>query len=576
MAINKEKQYIKNSIYLNLQKKEISELLSKPLSEDKYKLKIINKDIINEYLDQKLNETIMQLLNSQNEFNEEDINNKVNIIMENKREESIAKELTLYFLFPEEFKVYNLEFPTNFYIITEERFNKIFENSTNLTDFKTYDAYIGKEGIFMWIEGDMITNEGEGKTKDYKKVMYYLEKNNYDDLKINKIFLYKNEEELKEQLKIIIEKGKEKYFEERNIIKTDLGSYNMIYDGKIIGKYINVKKNVKETNTQIKNSVCEENTDEIKKDIILKIEEKEGLSNLFLPHLLMCLSKIKTMKKGIEPNKKGLLNILLKIINSIDNNENNKNIGNNITEFIDEFEKKELINMFSYSNEEKYEGFKNLIEMLLEEFHQEIYVEDKPREFYKDFKNSTFIFDLFYGLKKINDKEKFFKTIELDTKDSGNQQITIENLLNHYKSKPEEKVLFFPNVLILLISDELGLLKLPLELNLEFDKKSINKYNLRSCIQMSHQGLYSFIINDERQNFSKIQFFEENNKIVPKDENSNIGEINMKLSESYNICFYEIDVEDVNNNENNSEVANEDNNNNNCNSNNQNINTNNP
>ena len=93
---------------------------------------------------------------------------------------------------------------------------------------------------------------------------------------------------------------------------------------------------------------------------------------------------------------------------------------------------------------------------------------------------------------------------------------------------------------------------------------------------MSAQGLYSFIINDESKNFSKIQFFEENNKILPKFENSNIGEINMKLSESYNICFYEIDVEDVNNNENNSEVANEDNNNNNCNSNNQNINTNNP
>jgi hypothetical protein len=301
MDINKEKQYIKNSIYFNLQKKEISELLSKPLSKDKYKLKIINKDIINEYLDQKLNETIMQLLNNQKEFKEEDINNIVNIIMKNKKDkESTAKELILYLLFPEELKVYNLELPTNFNIITEERFNKIFENSSNLTDFKTYDAYIGKEGIFMWIEGDMITNEDEGKTKDFKKVMYYLENNNYDDLKINKIFLYKNEEELKEQLKIIIEKGKEKYFEERNVIKTDLGSYNMINDGKIIGKYINVKKNVKESNTPIKNSVCEENTDEIKKDIILKIEEKEGLSYLFLPYLLICLSKIKKLKKGIK------------------------------------------------------------------------------------------------------------------------------------------------------------------------------------------------------------------------------------------------------------------------------------
>ena len=577
MAINKEKQYIKNSIYFNLQKKEISELLSKPLSKDKYKLKIINKDIINEYLDQKLNEKIMQLINNKNEFKEEDINNIVNIIMKNKKDkEYTVKELTLYFLLPEEFKVYNLEFPTNFYIITEERFNKIFENSKNLTDFKTYDAYLGKEGIFMWIEGDMITSEDEGKTKDYKKVMYYIENNDYEDLKINKIFLFKNEEELKEQLDIIFEKGKGQYFEERNVIKTDLGSYNMINDGKIIGKYINVKKNVKESKSQIENSVCEVNADEIKKDVILRIEEKEGLSNLFLPYLLICLSKIKKMKKGIDPNKKGLLKSLLKIINSIDNNENSKNIGNNISEFIDEFEKKDLINNFSYSNEEKCEGFKNLIEMLLEEFHQEIYIEDKPRTLYKDYKNSTFIFDLFYGLKKINDKEKFFKTIELNTKDSGNQQITIENLITHYKFKPEELVVFFPNVLILLIIDDLGLLKLPLELNLECDKKDINKYNLRSCIQISSQGLFSFIINDETQNFSKIQFFEENNKIVPNKEYSNIEEINMKLSGSYNICFYEIDVEDVIKNENNSEVANEDNNNSNCNSNNQDIKSNNP
>jgi hypothetical protein len=42
----------------------------------------------------------------------------------------------------------------------------------------------------------MITNECEGQTKDYKKVMYYIENNNNDNLKINKIFLFKNEDEL--------------------------------------------------------------------------------------------------------------------------------------------------------------------------------------------------------------------------------------------------------------------------------------------------------------------------------------------------------------------------------------------
>ena len=215
----KEKQYIKNSIYLNLQKKELSELMSKPMKEEnkmpkQYKLKLINKDIINGYLDPQLNEKIIQILNNQNkktsEFNDQDINNIIkNINVENKKDrESLVEELTLEFLFPEELKVNNLKFPTNFYIITEERFNKIFGNMKNLTDFKTYNAYLGKEGIFMWIVGDMISIESEGQTKDNKKALYYIENNDIDDLNINKIILYKNEEELNEQLGKIFEEGK--------------------------------------------------------------------------------------------------------------------------------------------------------------------------------------------------------------------------------------------------------------------------------------------------------------------------------------------------------------------------------
>jgi len=81
---NKKKQYIKNSIYLNLQKKEISELMSKSKNKDKYKLKLINKDIINGYLNPQLNEKIMKILNNQNkkasEFNDKDINNIIDNI----------------------------------------------------------------------------------------------------------------------------------------------------------------------------------------------------------------------------------------------------------------------------------------------------------------------------------------------------------------------------------------------------------------------------------------------------------------------------------------------------------------
>ena len=569
--INKEKQYIKNSIYLNLQKKEISELMSKKIREDTYKLKLINKDIINAYLDSQLNEKIMQFLNIPNkkasEFNDQDINNIINniIMKKTKDTESIVEELTLDFLFPEDLKIKNLEFPNNFYIITEERFNKIFEKKSNLTDFKTYDAYLGKEGIFMWIEGDMITNEkneDDVLTKDYKKVMYYIENNNNDDLKINKIFLYKNEEELKEQLKIIIKVGKQRYFDDRNVIKSDLGSYNMINDGKIIGKYINVIKKGKVDKEDKKGQEAfSQSTKSVNESVrieneIESIREKEGLTDLFLPHLLICFSKIKKLKKGIELEKKnkGLLNSLYGIIKSLDNNQKKKDTYNKINNFENQFVKKELLHKFSYPNDNKNEVFKNLIEMLLNELHQEIYVEDKlnPKEKFEDLKKSTFIFNLFFGLKKIKEKEVFFNTIDINTGDTGNMEVEIEKLLYHYKFKSDELVKYFPNVLILLIVDVLKLLTLPKELNLDYDNKIINKYTLRSCIQMDAHNFISFIINDERQDFSKVSFDNERQKI--NFENSNIDEINASLSGCYNICFYEIDVEDINNNDSNSEV----------------------
>ena len=564
--INKEKEYIKNLIYLNLQKKEISELMSKPIWKDKYKVKLMNKDIINCYLDPQLNEKIMQFLNIQNkkasEFNDQDINNIINnIIKDNKKDkEFIVKELILDFLIPEEFKVKSLEHPINFYIITEERFNKIFENKSNLTDFKTYNAYLGKEGIFMWIEGDMISNEineDEWLTKYYKKVMYYIENNNNDDLKINKIFLYKNEEVLEEQLKIIIQVGKYKYFEERNIIKNKLGKFfNIINDGNIIGQYINILKKGNESKEgkedkkgQEGNSLPLESVYERVRieNEIESIKEKEGLTDLFLPHLLICFSKIKKLKKGLEleQKNKGLLNSLYEIIKSLDNNQNSKDIYSKINDFENQFVKKELLHKFSFPNDNKSEVFKYLIEMLLNELHQEIYVEDKlnPKEKFEDLKNSTFIFNLFFGLKIIKGKEVIFNTIDINTGDTGNIEIKIEKLLYHYKFKSEELVKYFPNVLILLIVDNNKLLTLPKELNIDYDNKLINKYALRSCIQMDAQSFISFILNDERQDYSKVSF--DNEKQIISFENSNIDEINASLSDSYNICFYEIDDENI-------------------------------
>lgn len=565
--MDKKMKYIKNSIYFNLQKKEISELMSKSIKKSsKYKLKLINKDIINGYLNDQLNEEINSFLNKENkkasEFNDQDINNIIYYILNNgnnKKSNSIVEELAIDFLFPEEMKVNNLEFPTNFYIIAEERFNKIFENKNNLTDFKTYDAYLGDEVIFMWIEGVMITSESENENqaKEYKKAMYYIENN--DDLKVNKIFLFKNEEELNAQLEIINKIGKEGYFTYGNVIKTDLGSYNMINDGKIIGKYINIIKNLKESNIQMQNSVIESNDNERIESEISRIEEKEELIEIFLPYLIICFTKIEKLKKGLEENSKdikGILKSLSKIINSVNNNKIN-DISKNITNFVKDFLKKDFIINFSYSIENKIEAFKNLIEMLLNEFHQEIYLEDKlkPRKTFEEFKNSTFIFNLFFGLKIISKKETFFNTIELDTTGTGNQNVKIEDLLIHYKFRKEELVTFFPNVLILLIRDDGNLLKLPLEFNLKYDNKDNNKYKLKSCIQLERGQFFSFIINENNNDFYKICFYDDKNqKFLLDFENSNIDEINEKMTQSsYNICFYEIN--DSNNDYNSEETT---------------------
>jgi len=553
--MDKKRKYIKNSIYFNLQKKEISELMSKSIeNSDKYKLKLINKDIINGYLNDQLNEEINSFLNKENkkasEFSDHDINNIINNIIrdgKNKEFTSVTEELAIDFLFPEEFKINKYEFPINFYIIAEERFHKIFENKSDLTDFKTYDAILGKEGIFMWIEGYMITIESEGQPKEHKKAMYFLE--NKNDLKVNKIFLFENEEELKEQIKKIKEIGKKDYFEERNVIKNELGSYNMINDGKIIGKYINVGKNEKENIIQMKSSAIEPNENERIESEISRIEEKEELIELFLPYLIICFTKIEKLKKGLEEKSKdikGILKSLSKIIKSVNNNKID-DISNSINNFVKDFIKKDFIINFSYSINNKREAFRNLIEMLLNEFHQEIYVENmfKPRKRFEEFKNSSFIFNLFFGLKTINKKETFFNTIELDTKDAGNQNVRIEELLNHYKSGKEESATFFPNVLILLITDLGNLLKLSLEFNLNNNNKDIkinNKYKLKSCIQMEGGQFFSFIINENNNDFYKISFYYDKNQNYLLDfENSNIDEINEKMIESsYNICFYEI------------------------------------
>ena len=180
-----------------------------------------------------------------------------------------------------------INIPYNFFILMKNYSNIIIDK--NIKDFKDlnlieYNLLISKVGIFIWDEN-----------KKDKFIVYYLYSLIPDELnenKFNKVFIFKTKEDFMKELDEIKALGRYQYFKSRNVQNKN-GFYNLNYDGKILGQYINIyiNENFKSqySNDEYNYANNIENMEELDKKKIIII-------NVFLTNLLTCLSKIKSLK----------------------------------------------------------------------------------------------------------------------------------------------------------------------------------------------------------------------------------------------------------------------------------------
>ena len=565
-----QKQYLENIIRFHLQIKKFKELMKSPIKiENPLDCYLINNDIIAEYLNNELSKKISEEIN--NSFFS-DINHIINKY-ENYNNNIKIEKLYPAFLLPENLKINDIEYPYNFFILQKEYFAQMINiTESTINDFKLYNLLIGKDGIFIWIkEKDKNRNEekyeNNNKEEDKNKIIvFYLDDIKLNEFKIDKIFIFKNYGDFEKEVKICNKIGRYEYFKLRNIKNDKIGYYNIIDDGKIIGQYINVKRNY---NFITKKSSVSENSDnnsnanynnnnninannensKISNKIDKKFENdntKDYIIKIFLPHIMTCLSKIECLKiyltqrlrkndSNLNKKRYDLIHILALFISKY--NSVNSDIKQEITNFIDAFFNKDLNNNIQLNNENRYIFFKNIIEVLINELNNELNIDSNNEGNVDIKKNNSFIFHLFYGKKTENNIVEYFNTFFINTDDyAGNQEkMELEEIINSFKFK--ENINHFPRVMILIINykyKDFLIVKSKLKIT-----RNNKNYNLVSCIQYS--GEFSSIFK-YKDSFGKIYWDDEINcdfeSVINKEE---------ELNNCF-VYFYEEEFQENNNN----------------------------
>ena len=328
----RKKEYIKSLALLYIYIAEMKELSEKAIQDINKPLScyLVNKDIIDEY--QKnyyfkiISQQIDNLRTKDESFNFENFNENNNILdnfINNIAIEINKIEIDKNFLSmipllleTETSKIYEYEFPNNFFILRKEILDILLNNNDNKTnnnnnnnninnnnnkndkninnnddnninnnnennqDYnfnKEYKLIIGKEGFCIW---NLI------KQKEYIKIFYLKDLN----LGIDKIFLFKEEQDFLKELKSnIIGKTNEEYYSFRNIIFKKAGYYNIIDDGEIIGKYITIIRN---------QNYKEKDEDKEQFDnLIINTEKNFSKMKEFLKNLLINLYSIRDLRE---------------------------------------------------------------------------------------------------------------------------------------------------------------------------------------------------------------------------------------------------------------------------------------
>ena len=236
----KREEFIKKIKEICSKKDKLGEFLKDPINVDNIKeVYLVNKVILDYY--SKLYSIPNMENNDSIDFNE--IEKESNII-------------SLLFLEPELLIINNFKFPYNFYIVKKDLLDLIVVKENKNNSFTPYNIFIAEEGIFIW--------KNQPKQNDYH-LIYYLIDNNSE---INKIYLYKNIQDFKNEFQNnILGKEMNDYFSFRNIRKKEIGFFNIINDGNIIGKYFNL---IKENDFKFDEELTDESTIQITQNYLIK------------------------------------------------------------------------------------------------------------------------------------------------------------------------------------------------------------------------------------------------------------------------------------------------------------------
>ena len=509
-ADSEKLKYLKNIIFLNIQRKEMIELAKDSIKGQKpIKCKLVNKDIINDYLRERISFEIYfdldtyKIKNNLKNYSELYNQNHINKIIKEKYDKINDINLEDKYLNPglliaEESKLHVIEYPSNFFILRESVFNEIINITESvLVEFKTYDALIGEEGIF-------ILDEKPNETNEFKFIIYYIKEIQEDEENnINKIILLKKKP--KENLDKYLELAK---------YKNKSGYFNVIDDGKIIGKYLNIIKN---TNYQYRESNIDCLIQSRMRIEVNNLEKNLNSFDLFLPHIIISLLNVEKLKqyflnkeKIYEKNE--LFKIFINIIKKLDSDK--YDFDSEMKNFINKVHERNLYEKLEIS-ENKKEICKNLINLLLDEFQNEL---NKQKE-----KNEISIFDIFNGIKNVNSIQISFNNImDLKYKSQGCDDTDFISSIYNYRK--EENIHSFPEVMILSVYDKSNF-NIPIEFQIKPSETEIEekKYILRSSISFLEDNMSSIIRNKNIEKFYKLKITGEN--AIGKEEINDMMDI---------------------------------------------------
>ena len=520
--IKKEKNYIKLLALLQIQITDIEELNKKTIENIDKPLKyyLVNKDIIDNYKNLEIYPEVSKnlvKLKAQNPslfnfdyFSKNDTVYEVirDTIIKNHKMD-IDEDVLSFFFEAEKLKINGFEYPYNFFILRKEILDLFYKtgiiknsNNSECTFNTEYNLLIGKEGVFIW---------KSIKQKEYL-VVYFLNKYNSE---INKIYLYKEEKDFINELKNNI-KGKTicEYFKFRNIKNKEIGFYNLIYDGKIFGRYINIMRcaTYEEEETVDLNQKYE--------NIIQNDEQKNKKIEKFLIYLLICLYNIEDLRefcKNILNNKYNIINeknekILIDAFSEFViemEKVSDKNIVEKVKNFLNLFYEKNLGENVEFNEGHINHAYENLIIKVIDNFVSEIKIKQNLK---KDNKMNNNIFDLFYGLKNDNESRTYFNTLYINP--NKFEKINDLNEIINSDEFNESGIAFLPEVLILIFDND----NHNNNNNNDIDNSSNNNSNIINinsinCINNSNSSTNKGYIN----NYNNI-----NSNNNPKKNNINI------------------------------------------------------